>query len=149
MNADQAIKTLEGLIKEYSTKVPIDIKKVEEAISALKDYIHYAEGRMASDKLDVIANDIQAQDPVIAMAIDRISDILDKKASPMIVFHAMKDMWETNNKNKVKFIEALKKEMSDFSRMYSMKEIEKALSHATNGAITIDMIKTSGFLTEH
>jgi len=144
MTAEQAIKTLEGLTTHYKESMPKHIKQVEEAIGALKEYIRYAEGHMASLQLDAVADQVELQSPVIAMAIDRISDMLDKVASPLLAFHALRDIWQSVDKNKDKFIEEVKKirDLRDFPGL------DKILMEVTDGTVTMGMLKTSGFLVE-
>jgi len=148
MTAEQAVKTIEGLVSHYKKNMPEHIKQVEEAIEAIKDYIRYSEGHMASGKLDVIASQIEEQSPIIAMAIDKISDILDKNSSYLLVQHVLKDLWDLARKNKNKFLELLKAEFKTIQDAYPLSDIEKAMDKVTGGQITLDMIKTAGFLVE-
>jgi hypothetical protein len=68
------------ILENHVSRCPEGDSKIKEAVKTIKKYINRTENQMrifSTEKLDAIADQVQAQDPVIAMAIDHISDILD------------------------------------------------------------------------
>ena len=82
---------------------------------------------------------------LIANYLRRTAKTLDKQASPKMVSFVLKTVWDGSGKVKNKFIAVAKEVISSLIKDYTSEIVEKALSEATGGAVTLEMLKTSSF----